>query len=106
MFIFSAIWHFQSKQRCAIIALLWHSTQQHSPFLPTNRLSAFRLRKTARRLFDFAEEALTDQAVSSNETKDALNLAGAWRDLDFDEMMQELDRIRHETLPTPIELDL
>lgn len=38
--------------------------------------------------------------------KRALALAGAWSDLDFDEMLDALDRIRHESVPTPpIEFD-
>lgn len=32
---------------------------------------------------------------------DALSLAGAWSDLDWDEMYEALDRIRHESEPTP-----
>ena len=36
----------------------------------------------------------------------ALELAGAWSDLDWDEMAESLDRIRHESTPTPpIDLD-
>lgn len=55
----------------------------------------------------FSEEALADQAVSTDATQDALNLAGAWSDLDFDETLRQLDHIRHDTPPTPpIELDL
>jgi hypothetical protein len=39
--------------------------------------------------------------------EDTLALAGSWSDLDWDDMMQELDRIRHESKPTPpIDLDV
>ena len=39
--------------------------------------------------------------------EETLALAGSWRDLDFDDMIEELDRIRHESKPTPpIALDL
>ena len=39
--------------------------------------------------------------------EETLALAGSWKDLDFDDMIQELDRIRHESKPTsPLELDL
>ena len=31
----------------------------------------------------------------------ALSLAGAWSDLDWDETVDALDRIRHESQPTP-----
>ncbi len=55
----------------------------------------------------FSEEDIADQAVSDDATQKALNLAGAWRDLDADKMLQALDRIRHDSPPTPpIELDV
>ena len=55
----------------------------------------------------FSEEEQADKAVSEDTTKQALRLAGAWSDLDWDEMEKELDRIRHQSKPTPpIELDL
>jgi hypothetical protein len=45
-------------------------------------------------------------AVRTAAIANALALAGAWRDLDWDEAMKELDRIRHESTPTPpIDLD-
>ena len=38
---------------------------------------------------------------------DALSLAGAWRDLDWEQTITALDRIRHATPPTPpIDLDV
>ncbi len=55
----------------------------------------------------FSEEEQADQAVSEDATQKALSLAGAWSDLNWDDMEQELDRIRHESKPTPpIELDV
>ena len=54
-----------------------------------------------------SEETQADHAVSNDATKKALALAGAWSDLDFDEMLDALDHIRHDSKPTPpIELDL
>ncbi|HLZ21983.1 MAG TPA: hypothetical protein VKQ30_07665 [Ktedonobacterales bacterium] len=54
----------------------------------------------------FTDEAEADAALGSDVTTDALNLAGAWSDLDFDELVDALDRIRHERTPTPpIDLD-
>ena len=47
----------------------------------------------------FTEEAQADQA--SPGVEEALGLAGAWSDLDFDETLDALDRIRHESTPTP-----
>ena len=39
--------------------------------------------------------------------EEALALAGAWRDLDFEEILNALDHIRHDSKPTPpIKLDL
>jgi hypothetical protein len=39
--------------------------------------------------------------------EETLALAGAWKDLDFDDMLEQLDNIRHESKPTPpLALDL
>jgi hypothetical protein len=47
------------------------------------------------------DEQDTDAAEAVRQAK---ALAGAWRDLDWDEAVAELDRIRHESEPTaPIE---
>jgi hypothetical protein len=55
----------------------------------------------------FSEETQTDRAVSDDATQTALDLAGAWSDLSWEETEKELDRIRHESKPTPpLELDL
>jgi len=55
----------------------------------------------------FSEEAQADKAVSDDVTQTALDLAGAWSDLDWREMEQALDKIRHESKPTPpIDLDV
>jgi hypothetical protein len=51
----------------------------------------------------FASEADADAALLD----DALGLAGEWSDLDWDETIDALDRIRHESVPTPpIDLDI
>jgi len=49
----------------------------------------------------FSEEAQADKAVSDDATQRALQLAGAWSDLDWDEMEKALDHIRHDSRPTP-----
>ena len=49
----------------------------------------------------FAGEEEADQAVADQEVQDALSLAGAWSHLDWDDMVDTLDRIRHESTPTP-----
>jgi len=49
----------------------------------------------------FAKEEEADQAVAEQEVQDALSLAGAWRHLDWNDMVEALDRIRHESKPTP-----
>ncbi len=47
------------------------------------------------------------QKTNQQAIEETLALAGSWKDLDFDDMIQELDRIRHESKPTsPLELDL
>jgi hypothetical protein len=47
----------------------------------------------------FTEEP---EAVPADDAAQAaLGVIGAWSDLDWDEMERELDRIRHESPPTP-----
>ncbi len=49
----------------------------------------------------FPDEEAADAAASDQSIHQALALAGAWSDLDWDEMERELDRIGHENPPTP-----
>ncbi len=49
----------------------------------------------------FADEAEADAALSDADTQAALSAIGAFADLDWDEMIEALDRIRHESQPTP-----
>jgi hypothetical protein len=49
----------------------------------------------------FADEAGAHAAISPQDVADARTLAGVWADLDWDEVAEELDRIRHESEPTP-----
>jgi hypothetical protein len=48
----------------------------------------------------FADDAAADAAVGA-ETREALGLVGAWDDLDWDDIERALDRIRHESPPSP-----
>lgn len=55
----------------------------------------------------FAEEADADAALSRRVIQAALDTAGAFSDPDWEETLEALDRIRHESRPTPpIDLDL
>jgi len=49
----------------------------------------------------FAEEAEADAAISPNVIQETLNLAGSWSDLNWEVVEEELNRIRHESSPTP-----
>jgi hypothetical protein len=49
----------------------------------------------------FTDEKAADAAVSQSATQEALAVIGAWNDLDWDETVAALDRIRHESKPTP-----
>ena len=49
----------------------------------------------------FTTEADADQALVEDTTPAVLALAGAWSDLGWEELEQALDRIRHESQPTP-----
>lgn len=48
----------------------------------------------------FSDEKAAD-AVAGSSLDAALSVIGAWSDLDWDEMEAALDRIRHESQPTP-----
>jgi hypothetical protein len=57
----------------------------------------------------FASEEDADRALARDRdnVQRALSAIGAWSDLDFDEMLDALDRIRHRSAPTPpIDSDL
>jgi hypothetical protein len=49
----------------------------------------------------YADEAAAEAALSKRAGAEARALAGAWADLDWDEMVEALDRIRDESEPTP-----
>ena len=57
----------------------------------------------------FTSEEEADEALSRDQSNVqlALSAIGSWSDLDFDEMLDALDRIRHQSKPTPpIDLDV
>jgi hypothetical protein len=54
-----------------------------------------------RRVAYYTSEAAADAALPDAAVQRALDLAGAWADLDWEEALAELDRIRHQTPPTP-----
>lgn len=49
----------------------------------------------------FTEDMQSDLDAEEEGTRDALRAIGAWSDLDWDAAFDELDRIRHESRPTP-----
>lgn len=49
----------------------------------------------------FIDETAADAAVREQAIQQAVSLAGSWSDLDWDEMEAALDRIRHDSPPTP-----
>ncbi len=49
----------------------------------------------------FGAEAAADAATSEGDLAAALSVIGAFGDLDWDEMEDALDRIRHESTPSP-----
>ena len=49
----------------------------------------------------FSEEALRNDALSSENVEQVLELAGAWEKLSWKDMASSLDRIRHQSPPTP-----
>jgi hypothetical protein len=49
----------------------------------------------------FTTEQDADRVLVEDTTQAALALAGVWSDLAWDELEQALNRIRHESQPTP-----
>jgi hypothetical protein len=49
----------------------------------------------------YADEAAADAAITEDVVRNALALAGAWADVPWEELEAGLDRIRHESEPTP-----
>jgi transposase InsO family protein len=49
----------------------------------------------------FADEAAADAAVADDALTRALAAIGSWSDLGWEETAEALDRIRHESEPTP-----
>jgi hypothetical protein len=49
----------------------------------------------------FTDEADADASTVDDGVAAALSVIGAWSDMDFDETLDALDRIRHESKPTP-----
>ena len=49
----------------------------------------------------FTTEEDADAALAADAVTDALSLAGAWRDLAWEAVVSDLDRLRHESQPTP-----
>jgi hypothetical protein len=73
---------------------------------PDQPIVAIPFTEDGRELVRYAVEDNTgDTAHASGSlaesVHDALSLAGAWSDRDWDETIDTLDRIRHESRPTP-----
>ena len=49
----------------------------------------------------FTDEADADRALRQGGTRRPIKLAGAWSDLDADAVLDDLDRLRHRSVPTP-----
>jgi hypothetical protein len=49
----------------------------------------------------FVSDEVADQPLQQEQTQDPIKLAGVWSDLDADAMLDGLDRLRHESNPTP-----
>ncbi len=49
----------------------------------------------------FADDDSADVAAAAAVTQQALAAIGSWSDLDWDEMIDALARIRHDSTPTP-----
>jgi hypothetical protein len=77
--------------------------QKHIPSLlvPRNQpLIAIPVEENGQEMVRYFTDEEEAERVASG-VDEALSLAGAWSDLDEEEMQQALDRIRHESKPTP-----
>ncbi len=55
----------------------------------------------------FADETAAGNVVPPDAVERALAAVGTWADLDFDEPLDALERIRHQSTPSPpIDLDV
>lgn len=54
----------------------------------------------------FFSEEEADRTLKTEEHQSGVTLAGSWADLDWEEAVEELDRIRHGSEPTPPITDL
>lgn len=52
-------------------------------------------------VYYFTDDEAADKAVAKRRPQDGRHLAGVWKDLDWEEFADELERIRHESKPTP-----
>jgi hypothetical protein len=50
---------------------------------------------------EYSVDNSADPATASQRLQDALAVIGAWQDLDWEEAVEGLERIRHESAPTP-----
>ncbi len=64
-------------------------------------IGVFRQEKGREIVHYFSDEEEADEASSLRGIREALGLAGAWSDLNWDEAEKELYRIRHKSQPTP-----
>ena len=64
-------------------------------------IGMFRQEKDREIVHYFSDEAEADEANSLQGIREALSLAGAWSDLNWDEVEKELYHIRRESQPTP-----
>ena len=49
----------------------------------------------------FTDEEGAEASTTPASVQRALSLLGAWKDIDSEDALEELDRIRHEIKPTP-----
>lgn len=49
----------------------------------------------------FTGEAEADKGTAQNAAEEALAMAGAWSDLEWDELEKALSSIRYASIPTP-----
>jgi hypothetical protein len=84
------------------MANLEHQSDRLSVSLHQPLIGIIRQRNGERVIEYFTDEQTSQEASNSNSAANRVRkLAGVWSDLDWDDMERGLDRIRHETPPSP-----
>lgn len=74
----------------------------HSLAVPSNQpLIGVLVEEDGRQIVRYSTDDATEASNADATVHAALSVIGAWSDLDWEDLSADLDRIRHESQPTP-----